>query len=109
MKVVHRGPHCDVDMFAGIVHGHSGERHPVLPADQSSDAGGFRLHRAQSTAVAMTPYQGVPYRWAPACDDDSPTFDSEAILEDFTQRHSIGYSLIADPKSEIILCCQTRI
>lgn len=30
------------------------------------------------------------------------SYDSEAILEDFTQRHSIGYSLIADPKSEII-------
>lgn len=30
------------------------------------------------------------------------SYDSEAILEDFTQRHSIEYSLIADPKSEII-------
>jgi hypothetical protein len=30
------------------------------------------------------------------------SYDSEAILEDFTHRHSIEYSLIADPKSEII-------
>jgi peroxiredoxin len=30
------------------------------------------------------------------------SYDSEAILGDFTQRHRIEYSLIADPKSEII-------
>jgi AhpC/TSA family/Disulphide bond corrector protein DsbC len=30
------------------------------------------------------------------------SYDSEAILRDFTQRHRIDYPLIADPKSEII-------
>jgi hypothetical protein len=30
------------------------------------------------------------------------SYDSEAILRDFTQRHKIEYPLIADPKSEII-------
>jgi peroxiredoxin len=30
------------------------------------------------------------------------SYDSEAILRDFTQGHGIGYPLIADPKSEII-------
>jgi len=30
------------------------------------------------------------------------SYDSEAILRDFTQRHRIEYPLIADPKSEII-------
>ena len=30
------------------------------------------------------------------------SYDSEAILRDFTQRHKIEYSLIADPKSEVI-------
>jgi len=30
------------------------------------------------------------------------SYDSEAILQDFTQRHKIEYPLIADPKSEII-------
>jgi hypothetical protein len=30
------------------------------------------------------------------------SYDSEAILRDFTQRHEIEYPLIADPKSEII-------
>ncbi len=30
------------------------------------------------------------------------SYDSEAILRDFTQRHRIEYPLIADPKSEVI-------
>lgn len=30
------------------------------------------------------------------------SYDSEAILQDFSQRHEIGYPLIADPGSEII-------
>ena len=30
------------------------------------------------------------------------SYDSEAILRDFSQRHKIEYSLIADPKSEVI-------
>jgi hypothetical protein len=30
------------------------------------------------------------------------SYDSEAILRDFTQRHKVQYPLIADPKSEII-------
>jgi peroxiredoxin len=30
------------------------------------------------------------------------SYDSEAILQDFTQRHRIDYPLLADPQSEII-------
>jgi peroxiredoxin len=30
------------------------------------------------------------------------SYDSEAILQDFAQRHKIQFPLIADPKSEII-------
>src|SRR6202007_3107512 len=57
MKFVYRGPDRNVDMFAGVVHGHAGQWHPVLPADQSPDTADSRLHRTQSLAVAIAPYQ----------------------------------------------------
>src|SRR5712692_10059675 len=57
MKFVYRGPDRNVDLLAGVVHGHAGEWHPVLPTDQSPDTTVFCLHRTQSTTVAITPYQ----------------------------------------------------
>ena len=59
MKFVYRGPDCNVNMFAGVVHGHAGQWHPVLPADQSPDTADFRLYRTQSPTVAITPYQAL--------------------------------------------------
>src|SRR5262245_32694756 len=56
MHLVSGGPHGDVNVLTGIVHGLPGERHPVLPADQSSDASGGRVDCHETARVAIAPY-----------------------------------------------------
>src|SRR5260370_24210642 len=55
-----RWPYRDVDVLAGIVHGHARERHPMLPANQSAYASSRRGHGLQPAAITITPHE--PFR-----------------------------------------------
>src|ERR1700757_5376635 len=46
-----------MDVFAGIVHGHARERHPMLPADQSTHAPGGSRYCLYPTAITVSPHE----------------------------------------------------
>jgi hypothetical protein len=63
MQFVDRRPNGDVDVLAGIVHGHARERHPMLPTDQSTYAPRGCGHRLQATAIAVSPDEPFSESW----------------------------------------------
>src|SRR5216684_8403984 len=52
-----RWPNRDVDVLAGIMHGHARERHPMLPANQSAYASSRRGHGLQPAAITISPHE----------------------------------------------------
>ena len=50
-------PYRDMDVLAGIVHGHARERHPMFPANQSAYASDGRGHGLQPTAITIPPHE----------------------------------------------------
>src|ERR1700757_491675 len=46
-----------MDVFAGIVHGHARERHPMLPTDQSTHAPGGSRYCRYPAAITVSPHE----------------------------------------------------
>jgi hypothetical protein len=63
MQFVDRRPNGDVDVLAGIVHGHARERHPMLPTDQSAYSASGGGHRFQATAISISPDEPFSESW----------------------------------------------
>src|SRR5260370_11924620 len=55
-----RWPYRDMDVLAGIVHGHARERHPMLPANQSAYASSRRGHGWQVASITIAHHE--PFR-----------------------------------------------
>src|SRR5881227_3944007 len=55
MPVMHCGPYRHMDVFAGIVHSHARQRHPVFPADQSADPHATNVNSIQPGSITLSP------------------------------------------------------